>query len=197
MTDADGTNARTLLPRAAEIFRAHVHAVDDVRWCGPTPCRDWTVRNLVNHMTSEHLWAPELLSGRSVAEIGDAYAGDVLGEDPVAAWDAAIDASLRAWSTTRDSATVNLSRGETPVTEYAEEMLLDLLVHGWDLGRGLGSDARLDPELVEHVLAYVEPRADDVAASGFFGSPSRLDPPDGDPQARLLVLLGRSPTWPS
>lgn len=185
------SSARELLHVAADGFGRRVHAVEPGSWTNDTPDTDWTVRDLVNHLVVEHLWAPPLLGGQSVCDVGDRFDGDVLGADPVAAWDAAIQASLTAWAAADDEDTVALSSGPTPVRQYAEEMLMDLTVHSWDLCRGIGGDDRLDPACVEHVLAYVEAHIDNFRGTGLFGDAVETD--STDPQDRLLALLGRRP----
>src|SRR5215467_1964256 len=127
------TSARTLMPRAAEVFGARVHDVAADRWKAPTPCTEWSVHDLVNHVVAEHLWAPHLIAGETIAQVGDRYDGDVLADDPVSAWDGAIAASLAAWDRADDDQTVHLSMGVAPLSEYAEQMLFDLAVHAWDL----------------------------------------------------------------
>src|SRR6478735_4331117 len=87
----------TLFRRATDGFGRHVHAVSSDQWHDPTPCDDWDVRTLVNHVAVEQLWVPPLAGGSTVADIGDQLDGDQLGTDPVAAWDAAVEASLRAF----------------------------------------------------------------------------------------------------
>jgi uncharacterized protein (TIGR03086 family) len=191
----DVVTARVLLPKAAAVFTGLVHEVPADGWAAPTPCAQWSVRDLVAHLTREHLWVPDLLSGRTVEEVGDAYEGDVLGDDPVAAWSAAVAESLSRWDRTGDEVVVHLSSGPTRAGRYAEEMLLDLVVHGWDLARGLGVRARLNPAMVSHVLAYAEQNREELTSSAMFAALAEVEPPDGDPQARLLTLLGRSPTW--
>ena len=192
-SDIAGAGARALLPAAADEFGHRVHAVPADGWDRGTPDDEWTVRDLVSHLVSEHLWVPSLLAGQTVVEIGDRYKGDVLGADPVKAWDAAIAASLHSWAQTSDDRPVDLSAGPTPAAEYAEQMLLDLVVHSWDLARGAGLADRLPADLVAHVLAYVEPLADDWREGGIFGERVELD--SDDPQDQLLALLGRHPRW--
>lgn len=184
------TIARDLLPRAAAGFTERVHAVPDGSWDDPTPCEDWSVRDLVAHLVSEHLWAVPLLDGETVDSVGDRFDGDVLGDDPVGAWDGAIERSLARWSTTGDD-DVHLSAGPTPAGEYAQQMLLDLTVHAWDLARGAGLSERLDPTCVERVLRDVRPDADRWRAAGIFGE--AVDTGSDDPQDQLLGLLGRRP----
>ncbi|WP_258726525.1 TIGR03086 family metal-binding protein [Cellulomonas sp. NS3] len=178
----------------AERFSRLVHRVgppDSPAWRRATPCTDWTVRDLVNHLTSEQLWAPELLAGRTVAEVGDRFDGDVLGEDPVAAWDAAIAAALAAFAEAGAlGRTVDLSRGPTAAHDYLDEMLTDLAVHGWDLARGLGVEDDMDPSTVDRLLVEWSDRTDELGPGSVFAGP--LDVPDGaDQQTRLLALFGR------
>ena len=184
-------SAMSLLPVAAEEFGKRVHAVPADAWDNPTPASEWTVRDLVNHLVGEHLWAPELLRGATIDEVGDRFEGDVLGDDPLRAWDEAIYRSLTAWAATRPDQTVHLSFGDVPASEYAEQMLLDLTTHGWDLARGAGLDERMDPATVRHVLAYAEQNAGGLAGSGLFAD--AVDVESEDPQDRMLGLLGRRP----
>lgn len=188
---ARADSARELLPVAGAEFTARVHAVPADAWHAPTPCTEWDVRDLVNHVVGEHLWAPHLLRGETVEEVGDRYDGDVVGADPVAAWDDAWSASSAAWAAASDDQDVHLSRGPTPASAYAEEMLSDLVVHGWDLARGAGLDERGDPRAVARVLQTAEAHAAEWAGSTMFGD--RIDVDSDDPQDRLLGLLGRQP----
>jgi len=191
MVGVTDDGARALLPAGAEEFGRRVHAVPADAWDRGTPDEDWSVRDLVGHLVNEHLWVPPLLAGETVAEVGDRFDGDVLGDDPVGAWDSAITASLASWAQTADDQLVDLSAGPTPAREYAEQMLLDLVVHAWDLARGAGLDERLDPGLVAHVHTYVEPHADAWRKPGIFGARAETD--SDDPQDQLLCLLGRRP----
>jgi uncharacterized protein (TIGR03086 family) len=184
-------SALSLLPVAAEELGKRVHAVARDAWGKQSAASEWTVRDVVNHLVGEHLWAPELLGGATVDDVGDRFSGDVLGDDPAKAWDEAIYRSLTAWGTTSPDTVVHLSFGDVPAGEYAEQMLLDLTVHGWDLARGAGLDERMNPDTVRHVLAYVERNAGMLAGSGLFDAPVEVD--SDDPQDRLLGLLGRRP----
>ena len=188
-----GTTARALLPAAADRFGSLVHAVPADAWSAPTPCAGWSVRDLVNHLVAEHLWVPPLLAGGTLADVGDRFDGDVLGDDPVAAWDEAVAASMRSWAMAREDQKVDLSDGPTEASEYAEQMLLDLVVHAWDLARAAALDDAVDPQHAGHVLAYLEPRAAAWAASGVFAAP--VTTTRTDDASRLIALTGRNPGW--
>jgi uncharacterized protein (TIGR03086 family) len=174
----------------ANRFTSLVVQIGD-RWGAPTPCDEWSVRDLVNHMVAEQLWVPELLAGRTVAEIGDKFEGDVLGEDPPTTWRLAMDAALAAFAEPGVAArSVSLVRGPTPAHDYLDEMVSDLAVHGWDLARALGVDETIDPATVDRMLIEWGDRAELLAHSGLFGSPLPTSDAD-DPQTRLLALFGR------
>jgi uncharacterized protein (TIGR03086 family) len=179
--------------RALDEFGRRVHAVADDQWVCQTPCTDWQVRALVNHLVVEQLWVPAMLDGATIGEVGDRFDGDQLGDDPVAAWDVAAKAAADAFAA--DGAldrTVHLSYGDRPAREYCLEMTFDLIVHAWDLARAIGADEQLDAELVEMAYAQVEPQVDAMAASGLFAEPVPV-PDDADPQTRLIAITGRDP----
>ncbi|MBH5337735.1 TIGR03086 family protein [Streptomyces pactum] len=192
---ADRIAPNTLLARydeALEFFSDRVHAVRPGQWDAPTPCTEWSVRDLVNHLTVEQLWVPPLLlEGSTIEEQGDAFEGDVLGDDPVAAWDRAAGAARDAFHTTGAlDRTVQLSYGETPARDYCSQMTADAVVHAWDLARGIGADERIPEELVAFTAREVAPYAGGLEQSGLFAAP--VEPPPGaDAQAELLALLGR------
>ncbi|HEU5333460.1 MAG TPA: TIGR03086 family metal-binding protein [Actinocrinis sp.] len=179
--------------RAFAEFGRRVHAVGPDQWSAATPCTDWTVRDLVNHLAAEQLWVPPLLGGAKVEQVGSRFDGDVLGADPVSAWDSAATAARAALAEPGAlERTVHLSYGDRPAEYYVRELTSDLLLHAWDLARALGTDETLDAELVNTVLTSAEPNAGDLAASGLFNPPVPV-PADADPQTRLIALFGRTP----
>lgn len=186
-----GLSARDLMPTAAKGFGWRVLDVPADAWDRSTPCTEWTIRDLVGHLVAEQLWAVELLNGATMEQVGDRFDGDVLGDDPQDSWTRAINESMSAWAAVGVDDTVHLSSGETSVDEYAEQMLMDLAVHTWDLARGLGVDDELDGDVVAHVLAYVRTQEQMLRDSGLFADPVPVTEPD--PQARLLGMLGRRP----
>lgn len=182
---------KVLFRRAAEGFGRHVHAVTAGQWYDPTPCDDWDVRTLVNHVAVEQLWVPPLAGGATVTDVGDRFDGDQLGDDPVAAWDAAVAASLRAFEAPDAlDGTVALSAGERPTAEYCWEMTTDALIHSWDLARGIGADETLDVELAELVYERTLPIAEHLQETGMFKPPVPV-PDDAPLQTKLLALFGR------
>ncbi|MYU52955.1 MULTISPECIES: TIGR03086 family metal-binding protein [Streptomyces] len=179
---------------ALKLFGTRVHAVRDDQWDAPTPCTEWSVRDLVNHLTAEQLWVPRLVrDGATIADVGSDFDGDRLGDDPAAVWDRAAVAAVAAFAAPGAlDRTVQLSYGSSPADAYCAQMMADAVVHAWDLSRAIGAEEKLPGRLATAALREVEPYAAGLDGSGLFASP--VEPPaDADDQTRLLCLLGRRP----
>ena len=186
------TDLIVLFQRATEGFGRQVHSIVGGQWHDPTPCTDWDVRTLVQHVTVEQLWVPPLLAGATVGDVGDRFDGDVLGADPVTVWDAAAAASLAGFAVAGVlETTVSLSAGDRPTAEYCWEMTTDALIHSWDLARGIGADETLDPELVDLAYERTLPIAEHLHETGLFAPPVPVLE-DAPVQTRLLALFGRA-----
>jgi uncharacterized protein (TIGR03086 family) len=181
-----------LFARSVEHFGARLPLIGD-RWPDPTPDAGWDVRALVNHVLNEDLWAPPLLDGMTIAEVGDRFDGDQLGDDPQAAWAEAAAASVAAVSEPGAlDRTVHVSFGDIPGREYVSQLTCDHLIHGWDLARAIGADERLDPDLVDFAYEFLSPQVDGWRSAGAFGP--RVEVPTGATRAeQLLALTGREP----
>lgn len=178
---------------AVEAFGGQLQAVGAGQWGQPTPCADWDVRQLVNHVAGENAWAVPLLGGATIAEVGDRFDGDLLGDDPVRTWRQLAEAAVAAAG--EDGVlerTVHVSFGDIPGREYLSQVTVDHVVHGWDLARAVGGDEQLDAGLVDFAYAYLEPQAEAWRSAGAFGPRVEVDPGAGA-QARLLGLAGRRP----
>ena len=186
-------DVHTLHRRAVEHFAGHVEAVRDGQWKDPTPCADWSVRDLVNHVTSENLWTVPLVEGASMEEVGDRYDGDVLGDDAVASARAAAGGATTSMAAAlARGGTVQLSFGETPTEEYAMQLAADNLIHGWDLAVAIGADDRLDADLVQGVAEWFDDR-EALYRDG--GAIADRRPLGGDAQHDLLARFGRDAAW--
>ncbi|MBV8951775.1 MAG: TIGR03086 family protein [Actinobacteria bacterium] len=183
-----------LQQRAVDEFARRVNAVADDQWQRATPCADWDVRTLVNHLVYEDLWAPHLARGETVQQVGDRYEGDQLGGDPKAAWrDASADAVAAFREPGALERTVHLSYGDETARGYLAQLVTDHVVHAWDLARGIGDDDTLDPDLVAWTLDELRSIEQLVRQSGLFGEPLAV-PDTADPQTKLLAFVGRSPS---
>ncbi len=176
----------------AGTFGALVATLGPRDWTRSTPCADWDVHALVNHVVGEQFWAPHLVAGETVAQVGDRYDGDLLGDDGAAAWRAGIELAIAAFGAPGAlERTVHLSYGDEPCRVYLTQMITDLAVHGWDLAQALErTDHRIDAETVEMLWATWQPLEAMVRGSGVFGE--AVGVAETAPlQDRLLGYLGR------
>jgi uncharacterized protein (TIGR03086 family) len=177
--------------RAVAEFDARVRQIGDSKWQAATPNEDWNVRDLVNHVVAEDLWAPPLLAGSTIAEVGDRFDGDVLGAEPVVAWTSASAAALQAVDENGAmDRIVHLSFGDFPGAEYVMQTFADHLVHAWDLARAIGADERLDSELVASCATWFDAVEDAYRSAGAIAARPPV-PGDADAQTVLLARFGR------
>lgn len=181
-----------LLRVAVSGFDAAVGQVREAHWGNATPCPGWTVRDLVNHVTVEDLWAIELFAGSTIEEVGDRFDGDQLGADALATWRAAsADALGTASAPGAMTRVVHLSFGDVPGSEYAMQLFADHLVHSWDLAVAIGAPVGLHEEAVAACRAWFAEREDGYRAAGAIG-PRPMIAADADPVTQLLAGFGRT-----
>ena len=86
-----------LLPRADVEFARRLAGTTPDQLQGPTPCEEWTGRDLVNHVVGESIMSVRLLHGASANEAMAGLEGDLLGDNPSAAFAAAASAERAAF----------------------------------------------------------------------------------------------------
>ena len=183
----------TLHRRTVETWTARVGAVAEDQWDRPTPCSEWSVRDLVNHVAGEDLWTVPLMRGATIADVGDRLDGDLLGDQPQdSARTAADEAVTVVGETLPQHGQVHLSYGDESMDEYIRQLCADHLVHAWDLAAATGGDTHLDPELVAEVAPWFAEREEMYRAGGAIGPHLDAGP---DPQDQLLAGFGRSAAW--
>jgi uncharacterized protein (TIGR03086 family) len=182
--------------RSMGIFLDRVARVGPGDWALPTPCTEWDVRHLVNHVVYEDRWTAPMMAGLTVEDIGTRFDGDLLGEDPAGrSLDAAKQAESAISAPGALDRTVALSFGPTPAREYAWQLVAEHLVHSWDLAAAIGGDRHLDPDAVRACAAWFGDREHLFREMGAIGPRVRTRA-GADEQERLLGAYGRDPRWP-
>jgi len=183
---------RAAYARGVATFDTVIGQVRPDQWTHSTPCPEWHVRALVNHVVGEDRWVPPLVAGLTIAEVGDALAGDLLGADPQLAWDGARHDAEQAVSAAPHDQTVALSAGPTPLAEYLWQLAADHLIHAWDLATACGVDLAFDDDLTAAVEDWFTTWEGRYRQAGAIGP--RVTVPDGaSRQHRLLAAFGRDP----
>ena len=164
-------------------------------WDNPTPCTGWNVRELINHVVGEDRWTAPLVLGLTIADVGDALDGDLLGDDPKeAARTAASEAVETVARKLPEGGSVHLSYGEENIGEYVRQLVADHLVHGWDLAAATGQDRTLDQDVVAETAAWYRDREDMYRSAGIVAARPQ-SATSRTAQAELLIAFGRDPDW--
>lgn len=175
--------------KATTNTRRLVAAITSDQWESSTPCTDWTVLQLVNHMVSGALNISSIMAGD-----GPRNLGEVLGDDPIGAFDSACNAAAEALS--KPGAMVEIvrtRRGEQVAGEYALGQVQEMLVHGWDLATAVGGNTTMDPELLEVSYARALRNRDRLRTGGStaWGESEVAVSKEDSTQAKYLAVLGR------
>jgi uncharacterized protein (TIGR03086 family) len=201
----ENTVGRDIVALDVRVVRATVDVVSQVGpadLARPTPCADWTLGELLAHMTAQH-------DGWAAAAAGDG--GDLSrwqpgppAADPVQEYAAAAGRVLAAFGADgvldREFALAELSPLlRFPAAEAISFHFIDYLVHGWDVARSLGLDPpEYEPDLLAAALPVAQavpdgelrkqgvvPFAPGISVAGVL---SVMD--------QIVAILGRSPSWP-
>ena len=188
---AGRANTGNLYSRAMESTQRYISGIRGDQWTSSTPCAEWNVKQIVNHLVGENLWAGELFAGKAVADVGDRLEGDLAGEDPIAAYERSVAFAKRAVEAPGAmEATCHLSFGDHQGAEYAKQLFLDTFIHGWDIAKATGQATRLDSALVSACYPIAEELRGLFGSFGVFGDDLSAEQAD-DQQTKLLGLMGR------
>jgi len=169
---------------------AVVRSVPADRYDDPTPCSDWTVRTLANHLlqVAEGL----RLAGQDAAVPDELWTRDLMSPDWADRFEETAHAGVAAWAEPPPGGTVAMAGSDLPAPMVAAMLASDLILHGWDLARATGQ--RFDSAHAEVALGFLAGMAEPGRAMGLFGEPVEVA---GTAPAldRALGLSGRDPQW--
>ncbi|MGP3922816.1 TIGR03086 family metal-binding protein [Streptomyces sp. 8N616] len=184
------TEISELLDAAARRAVPVVRGVAEDRFGEPTPCAEYAVRDLLNHLfhvvinfqalaakkDADFTTTPDYLDGDWRTRFTDEAAR------LVGAWAApGADEGV--------TGTMNL-----PARTVGSMVLLDLTVHAWDLARATGQEFTPDEGSVRALGALVDEMGPTARRMKVFGDP--IDVPEGASSFEaLLAATGRDPHW--
>ncbi|HEX8631163.1 MAG TPA: TIGR03086 family metal-binding protein [Catenuloplanes sp.] len=158
-----------------------------------TPCADWDVRTLTNHLL-QVVCALEL-AGRTRQVPGELWGRDLIADGWADGFHDQGRAAAAAWAadTAWDGA-VSMGESELPAPLIATMLAADLAIHGWDLARATGQDYRCDDDVAEVTCGFVTDMGDQGRQLGIFAE-SRPVAQSAPALQRALALSGRDPGW--
>ncbi|MGQ0464137.1 MAG: TIGR03086 family metal-binding protein [Sporichthyaceae bacterium] len=175
-------------------FDRRIRQIAPADWQRPTPCAEWDVYALVNHVVIGGGRYARLLRGGARADFVAERRTDGLAGGAVEGW--ASNSALCAAAFAEPGAlarVVPFSTGEVSGRILGQIRVVEVVVHTWDLSRALGFDETTDPDLAAFALRAWSENALPLQSGGvpFFAPPT--DAAGGADLLALLRLAGRRP----
>lgn len=167
-------------------------------WDRPTPCTEWSVRDVINKMTaSTQLFAAFGRRERPDPAPDLIDPAEILGDDPLATYLAAAIDCRAAWRA--DGAldgTAPSTVGEFPAKPVLNARIFDTTILSWDVATACAIDHRIDDVQAAYVLRVAKALVPTVRAA----SPERYRDPEelGDDRPlveQMVAATGRDPLW--
>lgn len=187
MAQQSGADPVDLFARAARQAEAVMARVTPIQLGAPTPCTEWTVQDLVDHMVGGTDYLRAAIAGRQPhtprsGRLVDDYREGVQ----------QVLEGLRAPDVLERTCQSPLDFQWT-LGQAVAGTFMDQLIHTWDLARATGQDGSLDPALVATCSAMFLPDMPELGRSAGLVGPAVEVPPGAGAQEQLLAAMGRQP----
>ncbi len=200
-TEAPTPDPIAIFEKASRRVQVIMEGIRQDQGDGATPCTEWNVRQVMNHV----IGGAEVLAGSLEGNIPEGVGG----VSPNSSYSDEVEISRLARAYADESVRIlNAARqpgamesttpgGMMTVPQFLIAMAADHIIHGWDLARATGQDDTLDGDVVE--AAYAMMTASETAGfvdmgrqMGFVG-PAVSVAEDARLQDKLVAHMGRQP----
>jgi uncharacterized protein (TIGR03086 family) len=163
-----------------------VDAVQSGQLGSPTPCTEWTVQQLIDHLVGGTEYLLSAAERREPTQPTHATGAD---------YRRGVENVLTALKRpgVMERACISPLGFEWPVAQAVAETFMDVLIHTWDLARATGQDDKLDPKLVDACTAMFLPEMPERGRAAGIVGPAVEVGAESSPQDRLLAAMGRHP----
>jgi uncharacterized protein (TIGR03086 family) len=161
----------------------------------PSPCAEWTVRDVLNHVTGGATMFAVCVRDGSISDeqVGALTTGDNLGDDYRGAFSDAATAAIDAFGEPGAAdRMVVLPFGTMPAGVALNIAVFDVTIHTWDLARASGQEMQLDAETLTTAYELAQAMIPGMREGGVIGAEIAVSP-DAPLEDRLAGLAGRQP----
>jgi uncharacterized protein (TIGR03086 family) len=186
-------NPNALLASATQATEGVVSRIKPDQMGDNTPCHEWDVKTLLNHLVAVNAFFGSVLGG-TIPDQAAFFQEDHLGDDAAGAYAASAERLHTAFAAPGASEQIfDLPGFPAPGSALLGITVSDNLVHGWDLAKATGQTLEVDDQVAEETLGMV--RSTNVAAkargTAFAEEVTAAD--GASPLDRLVSFLGRQP----
>jgi uncharacterized protein (TIGR03086 family) len=187
----------TQLSDAAEAMAAIARAITDDQLTNKTPCSEYDVGALVNHLL---FWGPSLAGGGRKESVPQPAAAESHVSLPTAGWRerllAVLDDITSSWAPPHawEGETTMGTPQTLPARVLGDMIVGELAVHGWDLAAATGQRLELPADLLTQLHDTILSGVEQGREMGMYGAEVAV-PADAPTLDRILGLTGRDPAW--
>ena len=177
------------IERATAYARDKVGNVTAADLSNPTPCSEFDVRALLNHMIGGlGMLATAATGGQAAMPEGDQF-----GSDPGRAYGDGRDAFVAALGSPGVfDRNWEMPFGSLPGAVMGNIAFMEHLTHGWDVAKATGQDTTMPTDLVSECMEMVVPMDAMLRTPGVCGPPQSV-PDDAPVQDKFIAFMGRTP----
>jgi uncharacterized protein (TIGR03086 family) len=167
------------------VLQQVLHAIPNDEWSKQTPCREYTVKRLTDHLLG------------SITAIGHAAGATLPERDPQDSVERQIVMAARpavdAWRRRGLDGTVTIGSNSAPAKVMAGILSIEFLVHAWDYAAATGRPIHAPDSLADYVFGLAQQIITPQGRANVgFDDPVDV-PDDASALDRLLAFTGRRP----
>ena len=173
----------TCADAALAVCQNVLRGVSEADLANPTPCTDFTVGRLVDHLVG----SLTAVGGMAGAQMAAAESGPAESRVALAAQQA-----LEAWNRRGLEGVVQLGNGEMPATLAVNILCIELLVHAWDVAEATDQKLAVSDAVTGYVLEMArQVISPEKRQDGSFAEAVEVGP-DAHVLQRLIAFSGRA-----
>jgi uncharacterized protein (TIGR03086 family) len=177
------------IEKATALCSEAVHGVKQGQLSDSTPCSDFDLRALLNHL----IGGMTMLQTAAAGGKATMPEGDLVGGEPAARYDEARDKLLAAIAEPGVfDKNWEMPFGALPGKMMAGIAFFEHVAHAWDVRKATGQDTELPEDVVRECLEVVTPMDAMIRMPGVCG-PAVEVPSDASLTDQLVGFLGRQP----
>ena len=197
-SEATMPNPADLLGKATNHVKGVVAGIRQSQLSDPTPCAEWDVHGLINHLIGGLEFAAGTFVGNppniQLAAADSSQIGEHDASNLSHAYRDEVDRVLELAS--QPGALEKIAStpfGDMPMSQFLVGTWLDQFIHCWDLAKATGQETTLAPELVDFAFPMLKSGFADMGREAGFVGPEIALPDGASRQDQMMAYMGRQP----